>query len=243
MLKYKQILKNIKEINQNSRHDNLILAAGMYYDNVSKTLFQYPNFKTTLDSDQLDYFRYRELELIAYELKRKKISGQMAEIGVYRGDFSKNMNQLFPDKKLYLFDTFSGFETTDIIWEKNNNLVEDGFLTIIDEYQNTSIDIVMNQMKYPKQCIIKSGYFPNSLNGLEENFCLVSIDVDLYLPTINALKYFYPRLEKNGYILLHDYNHDELSGVKQAIWDYEKLVDNLIILPIADQCGTLIITK
>lgn len=243
MLNYEKILDEITKINQNSRHANLRLVAGMYYDNVSETLFQYPTLENKLDSDKWDYFRYRELELIIQEIKRKNISGEMAEVGVYKGEFSARMNVLFPSKKIYLFDTFSGFENTDILWEVNNNLVEDGFLSIIDQYKNTSEAIVIKNMKYPEQCIIKSGYFPNSANGLDEAFCLVSIDVDLYLPTLNALEYFYPRLEKNGYILVHDYNHDELNGVKQAVWDYEKKVGSIAILPIADQCGTIIITK
>lgn len=240
---YQKILEYIQQLNEQSRHDNLVLSAGMYYDHVSKTSFAYPQFENEIDSDQLDYFRFRELELLSQELKRKKVLGQLAEVGVYRGDFSAKMNLLFPQKRLYLFDTFSGFEQKDIEWGIQQKLVTDSFVSIIPEYSNTCMEYVLKKMHYPDQCIFKQGYFPDSLNGLEDTFCLVSIDVDMYLPTLNALKYFYPRLSKDGYIMLHDYNHDELFGVKKAVRDYEKMNDRLITLPICDQCGTLIITK
>lgn len=240
---YDDIIKKVDCLNKNSRHDNLVLAAGMYYDHVENCTWHYPEFKEELDSDQLDYFRFRVLELLSQEVKRHNVPGEMAEVGVYQGDFSSRMNSLFPSKELYLFDTFSGFEESDVIFDKNKEFVTNGFLSIISAYSNTSIETVLQRMKYRNLCIVKQGYFPESLLGLEKHFCLVSIDVDLYQPTLNALEYFYPRLCNQGYIMVHDYNHDELIGVKQAVFDYEKKVGGLSLVPIADQCGTVIITK
>lgn len=241
--KYNNILQQVKYLNDCSRHDNLILSAGMYYDYVSSTSFIYPEFTTDIDSDQLDYCRFRELELLAQEIKRRQVPGQLAEVGVYRGDFAAKIAHMFPDRKLYLFDTFSGFFENDVEWEKEQQLVANGFLSLISQYSNTSIEMVLNKIPLPERCEIRQGYFPDSLDGIEDIFCLVSIDVDLYLPTLKALQYFYPRLSRNGYIMLHDYNHDELSGVKKAVLDYEMEINSFIIVPIPDQCGTLIITK
>lgn len=240
---YNNILQQVKYLNDCSRHDNLILSAGMYYDYISPTSYQYPEYTTDIDSDQLDYCRFRELELLAQEVKRRQVPGQIAEVGVYRGDFAAKIARIFPDKKLYLFDTFSGFREKDVEWEKEQRLVEDGFLSLIPQYGDTSIKTVLNKIHLPERCEIRQGYFPNSLNGMEDIFCFVSIDVDLYQSTLNALQYFYPRLSRNGYIMLHDYNHDELSGVKKAVLDYEKEMSSLITVPIPDQCGTLIVTK
>lgn len=240
---YKTILQQVKYLNKHSRHDNLVLSAGMYYDSVSPTSYQYPEFTKEIDSDQLDYCRFRELELLAQEIKRKQVQGQLAEVGVYKGNFATRIAYIFPDKKLYLFDTFSGFSENDVVWEKEHNLVTNGFLSLIPQYRDTCSETVLKKIIHPDRCIIKQGYFPDSLDGLEDIFCFVSIDVDLYQPTFKALQYFYPRLSQNGYILLHDYNHDELSGVKRAVLNYEKEVGTLITVPIPDQCGTLIVTK
>lgn len=69
-----------------------------------------------------DNFRLSSLELVANEIYKNNIKGNVAELGVFRGDFAKFINLSFPDRKLYLFDTFEGFDEKDIFIEyKNNN--------------------------------------------------------------------------------------------------------------------------
>lgn len=144
----------------------------------------------------------------------RQLEGAVAELGVYKGDFAKYINYAFPNKKLYLFDTFSGFDVRDIEQEQIfSNAKENDFL-------NEDISLILNKMNYPEKCIIKSGYFPESLNGLEDQFCFVSLDADLYTPILNGLEYFYPRLVQGGYILVHDYTNPIFTGAKQAVHDY-----------------------
>lgn len=38
------------------------------------------------------------------------LNGCVAEAGVFQGNFAKVINANFPDRKLYLFDTFEGFD-------------------------------------------------------------------------------------------------------------------------------------
>jgi len=68
-----------------------------------------------------DYFRCSSLELVAKELSEKGIAGSVAELGVYRGDFAKYINCLFPTQKLYLFDTFEGFSNKNFKSESNSS--------------------------------------------------------------------------------------------------------------------------
>lgn len=46
------------------------------------------------------------------------ISGNIAELGCYQGDLSWQLNVLMPERKLYLFDTFEGFDARDIAREQ-----------------------------------------------------------------------------------------------------------------------------
>jgi len=69
----------------------------------------------------LDFIRHKTLELCAYEIHRKNIVGNVAELGVYKGNFAAKINQLFPNRKLYLFDTFKGFDNRNIQSELKNN--------------------------------------------------------------------------------------------------------------------------
>jgi hypothetical protein len=70
--------------------------------------------------------------------------------------------------------------------------------------------------------------------GIEDHFCFVHLDFDLYQPTIEGLKYFYPRMVSGGIILLHDYFSKGLKGVKQAVSDYSKKYSDLRLFPIGD---------
>jgi O-methyltransferase len=143
----------------------------------------------------------------------------------------------FPDKKLYLFDTFEGFDKKDIMIERRNN-----YSTGKQDFSNTSIDLVLKKMKYPENCIIKKGVFPETTKGLNENFIFVSIDADLYEPTYQGLCYFYPRLEHGGYIFVHDYNNIEYMGVKEAVNKFTKEY-NVPYFPLSDRWGSVIIAK
>lgn len=167
-------------------------------------------------------------------LKETNIPGDLAELGVYKGDFAQYLNRYMPDKKLYLFDTFQGFDPKDKRQEKilkNNNRFDD-----------TSLEEVLAKMTNKENVIIKKGYFPNSLEGLESTFCFVSLDADLYNPILEGLDYFYPRLEKGGYIFIHDVGTLAWPGCKKAVDEYCK-IHEINYVPIMDRCLSVIISK
>ena len=53
-----------------------------------------------------DYYRDSSLDLVSKIILENNIKGECAELGVYKGEFAKKINKVFPEKKLYLFDTF-----------------------------------------------------------------------------------------------------------------------------------------
>lgn len=68
---------------------------------------------------------YRYFDIRNATLKRlaERIHGQgllenIAELGVFKGDTAWKLNALFPQQRLYLFDTFQGFDPRDIKEEK-----------------------------------------------------------------------------------------------------------------------------
>ncbi|MCR5798450.1 MAG: TylF/MycF family methyltransferase [Lachnospiraceae bacterium] len=187
-----------------------------------------------------DYVRAKSFELAVKEIRKRKIKGEVAEVGVFRGEFAQYINFAFPDRKCYLFDTFEGFNAAEALRElKAGNCTE----AFVEAYKNTNLQVVLDRMTYLDNVIIKQGFFPDSLDGLEEKFVFVSVDVDFEDSIYECLKYFYPRLAVGGYIFVHDYNNN-LLGVEKAIDRYES--DEHISLakfPLSDNCGTLAITK
>lgn len=176
-----------------------------------------------------DYVRVKTLEAICSDLA----PGAAAELGVYRGSFARCINALLPERTLYLFDSFSGFDTRETAG------LGQGF---VQSHKNTAVETVLSALPHPEMAVVKPGLFPESLKGLEERFALVSLDVDLEESTLAGLRYFYPRMNPGGYILLHDFGYPKLPGVRAAVECFEKELGRKIpAVPLCDVNGTLVI--
>ena len=178
-----------------------------------------------------DYVRVATLELLCRQLD--KVPGAAAELGVYRGQFARCVNRLLPDRTLYLFDSFQGFDKAAGAGE-----------AIQAAHEKTSAEKVLSVMPNPERIVLKPGFFPDSLGGLEETFCFVSLDVDFEAATLAGLTYFWPRLSPGGYLMLHDWGNPGLPGPALALERYqEKLGRKLPAVPIPDLGGTLVLCK
>lgn len=189
-----------------------------------------------------DYVRINAFDLCANEIIDRNIQGEVAELGVFQGDFAMYINRKFPERKLYLFDTFEGFSEEQLVEAGLQEGAERDYFRV---FADTSESRVLSKMYTPENCIIKKGYFPETLQGLEEKFAFVSLDADLRKPIYEGLKYFYPRLSEGGYIFIHDYNQFRVVSdqVRAAIKQYEQEYGYLHKIPIPDRAGTLCITK
>lgn len=214
---------------------------GMVIDEKEPVQFSWGGEKRHEDMYAEDYNRIRTFELIIEEIREKNVPGSVAELGVFKGEFAKYINEAFADRTCYLFDTFEGFRFSEAMEEKQAGNCGDAF---IDRFKDTNENIVLSRMPVPEKIICKKGLFPESLDGLEDTFAFVSLDVDFEQAIYSGLEYFYPRLNKGGYIFVHDYNSATLKGVRNAVNRYEN--NNKIRIakvPIPDLCGTLVITK
>ena len=178
-----------------------------------------------------DYVRVRTLELLCAGLG--DVPGAAAELGVYRGSFARCINALLPERTLYLFDTFEGFDPAEARGQGG------GF---VEAHRNTSAETVLRLLPHPEKAVVRQGLFPQTVQGLEdERFCLVSLDVDLEESSYAGLCWFLPRMSEGGYLLLHDYNNPRLPGVKRALKRWEAERGRLRTVPLCDVNGTLAI--
>lgn len=178
-----------------------------------------------------DYVRMGTLELLCRRLA--DVPGAAAELGVYRGQFARCLNRLLPDRTLYLFDSFQGFDNAAGAGE-----------AIQAAHEKTTAEQVLAVMPSPERVVLKPGFFPESLDGLEETFCFVSLDVDFEPATLAGLRYFWPRLSNGGYLMLHDWGNPCLPGPGKALERYEAEVgERLPAVPIPDLNGTLVLCK
>lgn len=181
-----------------------------------------------------DYTRYATFALAIQRVVQNSIQGSFAEVGVYRGDLSKFLHSIAPERTYYLFDTFEGFPQQDL----EPGVAEDS------RFRDTSVDTVLNNIGNTRNIVIKQGYVPDTFNGLEqERFSFVLLDVDLYNPTATSLEFFYPRLTSGAYLAVHDYNNPESN------WACKRAVDAFMqdkpehIIEFADRFGTAMFRK
>lgn len=181
------------------------------------------------------------LNLIKSEIDYRNLEGDVAELGVYKGDFAKYINRCFPNKKLFLYDTFEGFDERDLVHEKERNKSFDKLEK--GQFFQDDINLVLDKMLVKKNCVVRKGFFPSSAkDDFDCKFCFVSIDADLYKPIYEGLNFFYDKLVYGGYIMVHDYNNPQYEGAKEAVRKFSK-EKNIYYTPVSDLNGSIVITK
>lgn len=177
------------------------------------------------------------LENLAEDFREENIVGACAELGVFRGESACKINRCFPNCELHLYDTFEGFARNDV--EKEHRLGRKDVK--IGQFNDTSVDVVMEGMEYPEKVIIHRGYFPDTAKELKSEFCFVRIDMDLYAPTKAALEIFGPLMVSGGVMLVHDYFGGQYPGIRKVIREFMDQHPKLRKIPIGDRMSIAII--
>lgn len=190
-----------------------------------------------IENSYRDKVRFYNFWFQIEQLKKKKISGAFAELGVYKGETARMIHEMDNTRRFHLFDTFEGFAKQDLDIEKSK---EKKYST--KNFSDTNLNSVKKFINGNDQIFFYQGYFPATTKNLaEEKFAFVHLDADLYKPTIAALEYFYPRLSPGGVIIIHDYNHT-WSGINKAIDEFLITIPESLI-ETTDWQGSVMIVK
>jgi hypothetical protein len=134
----------------------------------------------------------------------------------------------------YLLDTFEGFSKKDLAGLDEKQPMQ---------FADTSLEAVKLLVGEQNVSFVQ-GYFPDSAKRLPENarYSIVHIDCDLGAPFLAALQYFYPRLVRGGFMIMHDYSNLYWDGAERAIDEF--FADKLEkLMPIPDKSGTVVVRK
>lgn len=172
--------------------------------------------------------------------------GSVAECGVLLGNTAIFINKYWPNKTFHLFDTFEGFPGKDLAYEANSFPEFKNTIYVTNPMKidtpDSMIDTVRSRMRYPDNLRIHKGNFPECAGIIEDKFCFVNLDMDLYLPQLAGLRYFWDKMVFGGIILLHDYYELDLPGTKIAVADFEKELGSMLLkFPIGDNRSIAII--
>jgi O-methyltransferase len=163
----------------------------------------------------------------------KLLDGDIIECGVWKGGMGIFLRQIFHDKRIWLADSFSGFQ--DPNKAKYNFSGESHRLggmtvsygTVIDAFKNNNID--MENVNF------LVGYVNDTLPAADiQQLSLLRIDVDAYSATMEVLDHLYDKVMVNGYIIFDD---TCLSETRHAIRDFfnARGIDIKLRHPVTDE--------
>ena len=191
----------------------------------------------SLERNYFDKIRFYSIWFQIERIVKENIAGDIAELGVHKGETAKLIYEMTSAHKLHLFDTFEGFSEKDLKYE---NRQEGKYTT--NEFSDTDQVTVRKYINGGDRIVFHPGHFPSTAAGVEnQKFSFVHLDADLYLPTIEALKFFYKRLSPGGVIIVHDYNHT-WDGIKKAFDEFMPTIPESLI-ELADWKGSAMIVK
>ncbi|MBW7940937.1 MAG: class I SAM-dependent methyltransferase [Candidatus Kuenenia stuttgartiensis] len=153
----------------------------------------------------------------------RKLEGDFVECGVNTGAYAiaviKYIDFNSLNKKFYLFDTFEGLDVSQITEEEKN--------VGIERIYGNAYNDVYEQVKdtfdaYPMVKIVK-GLVPDTLEQCKsDKICFLSIDMNVVLPEIAAMNYFWDRIVKGGVVMLDDYGFPQHINQKIAFDAFAK---------------------
>ena len=165
---------------------------------------------------------------------KNEIEGDFVECGVWRGGCSLAMamvlDELKVDRKIFLYDTFAGM-TQPTKYDKNFSDInaKSSFERLKKDddscdWDFASIEDVQEQFKkigLEEKAVFIKGDVLKTLkeeSNLPKEISLLRLDTDFYESTKYEMDILFPRLQKDGVLLLDDYGH--WKGSRKAVDEY-----------------------
>jgi O-methyltransferase len=197
------------------------------------------------------YALYKAIQYI----QQASIEGDIVECGVWRGGSMMVVAEtlkLFggPERHLHLFDTYEGLpeptrEDIDVWgndavdwWKKKrtSDRSSDWARAHLDEVQHNMglTGFSKKNIAYVKGMVEDT--IPAQAPG---KISLLRLDTDWYASTKHEMEHLFPRLSRNGILIIDDYGH--FKGAKQAIDEYLATTDVPLMLVRVDYTGRIAI--
>tara|TARA_E500000178_G_C16834858_1_gene667808 strand:- start:102 stop:863 length:762 start_codon:yes stop_codon:yes gene_type:complete len=167
--------------------------------------------------------RHLDLINLANKVLTEENVYDFVECGCWKGHSSYFVSKLILNSqkkvKFHIFDSFEGLSKET----KNDS----GLLKFNIKQLNKIRTQFSSDEHFVKNDVLKEfdfveiykGWIPEKFYLIKDKkFSFIHLDVDLYEPTLNSLKFFYPRLVNGGIIVCDDYNSKSFNGSKKA-WD------------------------
>lgn len=147
-------------------------------------------------------------------IQAQSVEGETIEIGCYKGRTAALLASLI-NHKIILYDSFQGLsepgpqDTNKPPFVQGSNQADAD--EVLDYFRTHHL---------PEPVIVKKWLGELDANELPTQIRFCHIDVDLYEPTLRAMRLVWPRMSKGGVVIVDDYRHLELPGVEAAVSEF-----------------------
>lgn len=153
-----------------------------------------------------------------------RVPGDLAECGSFTGLSARFLMDGTMDeaKEILLFDSFEGLSKPE---------GRDGFHWKVGDLRGDAAKCLKTLGPHASRAKIFSGWIPTRFEEVRDRyFSLVHIDVDLYVPHVDSIAFFWPRINAGGVLILDDFGSDRCPGARQAVLEYFER-DDVLDLP------------
>lgn len=195
------------------------------------------------------------LAIACKSLSREKVLGDYVEVGIWRGGSSLVAKMFLSERKFYLYDTYAGMtnpsefdfriggkDNRDTLekWESgqksgHNEWVFASLDQVKENFRSFNLlDSSVNFVKGDVRETLTSESVPNEI-------ALLRLDTDFYDSTLVELQVLWPRLVKNGILILDDYGH--WDGARKAVDEFFGQLghEGMFMIPISGGGGRVIV--
>lgn len=147
-----------------------------------------------------------------FALQAKDVNGHYVEFGAAAGRTARLISHLCPNKRIYLADTFEGLPERLPIDGDSPHYAKGAIAC--DELVSRNLFAESN-LKEPG--ILKGNFKDIGPSRWPLYIALALIDCDLNQSVTDALNIVFPLLSRGAIVMIHDYAHPLLPGVKPAV--------------------------
>ena len=142
--------------------------------------------------------------------------GDFVELGCYEGDTSLLLAEILKgsDKKLWIYDSFEGLPPKT---KEDESAAGVNFQAGALNVTKREVKLRFLRANLPVPIIKKAWFADLKPEDLPEKISFAFLDGDFYQSIKDSFKAIEGQVEKEGIIVVHDYNNPELPGVTKAV--------------------------
>jgi len=221
-------------VTRKNENETAPYSAYFEIDPIFNPLYDLAREKTQMGGDDNLLRRERHYTLCNL-LRNVSISdGDVCELGCWRGlstyQLATQLKERNFQNEFSLFDSFEGLSEVNEIDKRNDVDIDYNKKRKLFE---CSEDIVKENLKEFNFIKYYKGWVPDRFEEVKDKrFSFVHVDLDLYQPIIDSIKFFYPRLNTGGVMVFDDYGCATFPGAKKAVDEALQELEDAFFLPL-----------